>query len=93
MTMSKRKSIADLIATKPLSRKPSLEDVDQITTKIHQSQHSIKQTEKGKSKKISLIAPINLYLKAKTKATMQDQSLMAYILELIDKDSFAQTLK
>ncbi|MBK8193707.1 MAG: hypothetical protein IPK76_11050 [Lewinellaceae bacterium] len=39
-----------------------------------------------KTKRIGIIAPVSLYLKAKTKSTMQDETLMAYILRLIEED-------
>ena len=39
-----------------------------------------------KIKRISVNAPVSLYLKAKTKATLADQTLMGYILELMEKD-------
>lgn len=92
MPNPKRKSIADLIAKKPLSRKPSSVEIDQITKKIHEPAQ-IKETAKPlplpvaeKVKRISVNAPVSLYLKAKTKSTMQDQTLMAYIIRLIEED-------
>jgi hypothetical protein len=89
MTSPKRKSIADLIVQKPLTTKPSSAEIDKITQKIHQPETeekspSLPVTEK--IKRISVNAPLSLYLKAKTKSTIQDQTLMAYIIRLIEKD-------
>ncbi|MCA0235843.1 MAG: hypothetical protein LCH81_05635 [Bacteroidetes bacterium] len=83
-----KKSITDLIATKSQARKPSVAEIDAITSKIHESGKEKSQplpvTEKVK--RISVNAPIQLYIKAKTKSTIQDQTLMAYILRLIEED-------
>ncbi len=38
-------------------------------------------------KRISVNAPVRLYLKAKSKATLQGMTLMAYILKLMDEDT------
>jgi hypothetical protein len=38
-------------------------------------------------KRISVNAPVRLYLKAKSKATLEGKTLMAYILELMDADT------
>lgn len=93
MPNPKRKSIADLIAKKPLPRKPSSAEIDQITKKIHQSEKSVEENIKPlplpvteKTKRIGIVAPVSLYLKAKTKSTMQDETLMAYILRIIEED-------
>ena len=90
MTKPEKKSIADLLGGKTASRKPSSEEIDHITHQIHAGKKAA--APKEKSKKISLIAPVTLYLKAKSKATLQDQTLMGYILELIEKDAKTQTL-
>ena len=93
MPNPRKKSIADLIRSKSLPQKPSAAEIDKITSKIHQPEKS----ENGKNtpltlpviekvKRISVNAPVSLYLKAKTKSTMQDQTLMAYILRLIEED-------
>ena len=90
MPSPKRKSIADLIAKKPLSRKPSSAEIDKITKKIHEPAKDNVQPlplpVAEKIKRISVNAPVSLYLKAKTKSTMQDQTLMAYIIHLIEED-------
>lgn len=93
MTKPGKKSITDLIATKPLSRKPSVAEIDAITSKIHQpgnlperNGQSNPSPEMEKVKRISVNAPIQLYLQAKTKSTLQDQTLMAYIIRLIEAD-------
>jgi len=92
MQTARKKSITDLISTKH-SKKPSTAEIDKITSKIHAPQKPVNRqgnplplpvTEKVK--RISLNAPVSLYLKAKTKSTMQDQSLMAYIIHLIEED-------
>lgn len=89
MANPKRKSIADLIAKKSISRKPSSAEIDQITKKIHEpisaKVHPLPAPAE-KLKRISVNAPVSLYIKAKTKATLQDQTLMAYIMQLIEQD-------
>lgn len=89
MPNPKRKSIADLIAKKPNSRKPSSAEIDKITKKIHEPTptkvHQLPAPAE-KLKRISVNAPVSLYLKAKTRATLQDQTLMAYIMQLIEED-------
>ena len=78
----KRKSIAEIIS-KPQQKKPSSAEIDKITSKIHQP---VKPGATEKTKRIGLITPVSLYLKAKTKSTLQDQTLMAYIIGLIEAD-------
>lgn len=91
MTNSRKKSIADLIAKKTLPPKPSSAEIDQITSKIHQQAKTNPVQEK--TKRISVNAPVSLYLKARNKATLQDQTLMAYIICLLEEDvKKAQTL-
>ncbi|MEQ1745685.1 MAG: hypothetical protein ABMA02_09675 [Saprospiraceae bacterium] len=93
MSNPKRKSIADLIAKKTLPNKPSSAEIDQITKKIHLPEKSQSEKEQPlslpvteKIKRIGIVVPVSLYLKAKTKSTMQDQTLMAYIIHLIEED-------
>lgn len=93
MPNARKKSIADLIGTKSHSKKPSVAEIDKITSKIHEPQNQAKQKAEPlplpvteKVKRISVNAPVSLYLKAKTKATLQDQTLMAYIMRLIEED-------
>lgn len=89
MSKHEKKSITDLISSKSQPRKPSAEEIDVITSKIHEKQSSsqaLAMSPKGKIKRISLNAPVPLYLKAMTKSTLQDQTLMAYVLQLIEDD-------
>lgn len=93
MPNPKRKSIADLIAKQPLSRKPSSAEIDKITKKIHEQEKTVIEKKEPlplpvteKTKRIGIVSPVSLYLKAKTKSTMQDETLMAYILRLIEED-------
>lgn len=87
MAKAERKSIADLIRTKKqLTPKPSADEIEKITTKIHEPNIETQINKTDKSKRISVNAPVSLYLKAKTKATLQDQTLMAYIIRLIEDD-------
>ncbi len=104
-----KKSVAQLLAVKP--KKPSIEEIDQITQNIHtQKQAAIADREEAapkienkkkdvqevpmeekddfgdRIKRISIHASIPLYLKAKTKSTIQGVSMMAYILNLMEKD-------
>lgn len=82
-----KKSIADLIsAQRKLTAKPSAEEIEKITTKIHEGSKEVQPIPIEKVKRISVNAPISLYLKAKTEATLQDQTLMAYIIRLIEND-------
>lgn len=96
MTKPERKSITDLIASKTSARTRSVEDIDKITDKIHQPEaeriapkgsKSVPVIAEGRIKRISVNAPVSLYLKAKTKATIQEESLMAYIIRLIEEDT------
>lgn len=97
MAKIEKKSITDLIAAKPAVRKPTADEIDRITQEIHETpppppaplptkrMEDIPSPEE-KIKRISVNAPVTLYLKAKTKATLQDQTLMAYIIGLMEKD-------
>jgi hypothetical protein len=38
-------------------------------------------------KRISVIAPVHLYIKAKSKATLQGKTLMAYVLDVLEADT------
>ena len=89
MAKQEKKSIADLISSKSIHRKPSSAEIDKITPKIHEAHKvpSILPVPMEKVKRISVNAPVSLYLKAKTKATLQDQTLMAYIIGLIETDA------
>ena len=88
MSKAKRKSIADLIAKKTLS-KPSSAEIDKITQKIHKPAKSATVQPlpvAEKTKKISVNTPVSLYLKVKTKSVLPEQTLNAYIISLIEKD-------
>lgn len=116
MAKVEKKSIADLVGSR--TKRPSLEEIENITSSIHQKNAEqnqklpeattanvkketsapkktatpeVKETPiapaiNEKIKRISVNTSVQLYLKAKTKATMQDQTLMAYIIDLIEKD-------
>ncbi len=85
MASQKRKSIAELITKKPLIQKPSSAEIEKITSKIHQPEMPLPSPSE-KTKRISVDAPLSLYLKARIKATLQEQTLMAYIMKLIEAD-------
>ena len=90
MASLRKKSITDLITSKPQSRKPSVAEIDKITTKIHEGNQAnskpLPLPVAEKIKRMSITAPIQLYIKAHTKATIQGQTLMAYIISLIEAD-------
>ncbi len=90
MTKPEKRSITDLIITKPLSRKPSVAEIDAITSKIHEPNKIIDNKSMPvpamRKIKISVNAPMDLYIKAKTKATILDESLLAYVIRLIEQD-------
>ncbi len=89
MPNPKRKSIAELITRKPLSNKPSSAEIDKITQKIHEpvKPATIQPLPVAeKTKKISVNTPISLYLEVKTKSILQEQTLNAYIISLIEQD-------
>jgi hypothetical protein len=114
MAKMEKKSVSELLAVKP--KKPSIEEIEQITQNIH-TQKLAANTEKvvedvknapskmavkkniaeptpmpetdefgDRIKRISVHASIPLYLKAKTKSTIQGVSMMAYILNLMEND-------
>jgi hypothetical protein len=114
MAKMEKRSVSELLAVKP--KKPSIEEIEQITQNIHTQKlaantervveevknappkTAVKQTvaeptptpetdEFGdRIKRISVHASIPLYLKAKTKSTIQGVSMMAYILNLMEND-------
>lgn len=89
MAKQAKKSIADLVGSKNKKR-PSLDEIENITKKIHQAVPTVSEKKKDKPKekikRISVNAPVSLYIKAKTKATMEDKTLMGYIIGLMEKD-------
>ena len=114
MAKMEKKSVSQLLAVKP--RKPSIEEIEQITQNIHTqklaaiteeavavAKSAVPKIEAKKAvvqqaatpetdefgdriKRISVHASIPLYLKAKTKSTIQGVSMMAYILNLMEND-------
>ena len=93
--MAKRpsKSISDLVGKK--KAKPSLEEINKIADQIHtQEAAKLIPTETSKpnrdisnrTKRISLNAPLELYLEIQREATMQGKPMMQYILEVVKKD-------
>lgn len=94
MSKPERKSVASLLsAAKAPARKPSAEEIDKITNEIHQPSNDQKvknkpvQASGEMTKRISINAPVELYLKAKTKSTMQRETLMDYVIRLIEADN------
>ncbi len=144
MAKVEKKSIAELVALR--TKKPSLDQIDQITQNIHttkvetvqsksveatepvvakavetpvavadikqtdsiteknspkpKAEKTVKVTEKtskknltaeeedfdDRIKRISVHAPIGLYIQARTKATLKNMTMMAYILKLMEED-------
>lgn len=144
MAKVEKKSIAELVAMR--TKKPSLDQIDQITQNIHTAkvemvqsksvetatlaamnvaekpivvtttQHTDNVIEKDtqkptaektakkiekiskksllveeedfddRIKRISVHAPIGLYIQARTKATLKNMTMMAYILKLMEED-------
>ena len=93
--MAKRpsKSISDLVGKK--KAKPSLEEINKIADQIH-TKKTVQDipVEKPKAnrdisnrtKRISLNAPLELYLEIQREATMQGKPMMQYILEVVKMD-------
>ena len=81
-----KKSIADLLAAK---KKPTAEQIETITEVVHKPvAASPPPTPNSKEiMRISVNAPVELYLKSKTKATRQGMTLMAYIMKLMEEDA------
>jgi len=90
--MAKRnnKSISDLLGKR--SSKPSLEEVNEIAEKIHDKKEVPKKVEKdnrdisNRTKRISLNAPLDLYLEIQREATLLGKPMMQYILEVVKSD-------
>lgn len=84
--MEKKNDIKSLLSRK----KPSAEEIDKITEQIHAPTKVATQpmvTDTKPITRISVNAPTWLYLKCKTKATMQGVPLMTYIMALMEKDT------
>lgn len=80
-----KKSIAELLAGK---KKPSAEQIETITTVVHKPVATVSTPTHSKEiMRISVNAPVELYLKSKTKATRQGMTLMAYIMKLMEEDA------
>ena len=113
MAKLEKKSVSELLSMKP--KKPSLEQIEQITQDIHAQKQVLAQQEvldrvvvepkiiakpvvarqtveqdmddlSDRFKRISVHAPLPIYIKAKTKSTIQGVSMMAYILRLMEND-------
>ena len=113
MAKMEKKSVSELLSMKP--KKPSLEQIEQITQDIHAQKQVLAQQEatdrvvvepkiaakpmvvrqtveqdmddlSDRFKRISVHAPLPIYIKAKTKSTIQGVSMMAYILRLMEND-------
>ena len=78
-----------------LAKKPTVEQIESITAEVHppygQPIQPTQPTQVVESLKpitrISVNALTPLYIKAKTKATLQNKSLMQYIIDLMEKDT------
>jgi hypothetical protein len=80
-----KKSIADLLAAK---KKPTAAQIETITEVVHKPVASSPPPPNSKEiMRISVNAPVELYLKSKTKATRQGMTLMAYIMKLMEEDA------
>lgn len=97
MAKRPKTSISDLVKKK--SAKPSLDEINAIADKIHSPAPKTKVAPKskpkrkpvadplsGRSKRISLNAPLELYLDIQRESTLQGKSMMQYILEVVRKD-------
>jgi hypothetical protein len=81
-----KKSIADLLAAK---KKPSAAQIETITEVVHKPVMTSPPLPANSKEimRISVNAPVELYLKSKTKATRQGMTLMAYIMKLMEEDA------
>jgi len=93
--MAKRtnKSISDLLGKR--KAKPSIDDVNKIAEQIHtpstpkkevKTKAKIERDISNRSKRISLNAPLDLYLEIQREATLQGKPMMQYILEVVKED-------
>jgi hypothetical protein len=81
-----KKSIADLLAAK---KKPNAAQIETITEVVHKPVMTSPPPPINSKEimRISVNAPVELYLKSKTKATRQGMTLMAYIMKLMEDDA------
>jgi len=94
MAKRPKTSITDLVKKK--TSKPSLDEINAIADKIHSptpppAKPKIKKTPpkndlSGRSKRISLNAPLDLYLDIQRESTLQGKPMMKYILDVVRKD-------
>ena len=93
MAKRNKKSITDLLGKK--SNKPDLDNINAIAEKIHNDKVEepaktkpapIKADIANRTKRISLNAPLELYLGIQREATLQGKPMMQYILEVVAKD-------
>ena len=97
MSKVEKKSITDLLQAKRKPTVAEIEQItEQIHVEADPSvsnavstaptvQQKLKPTvaeDDERVKRMSIVAPLGLYMKARNKATLQDLSLMAYILKL-----------
>lgn len=94
MAKRPKTSITDLVKKK--TSKPNLDEINAIADKIHSPtppsklKKSAPKKKKndlaGRSKRISLNAPLDLYLDIQRESTLQGKPMMQYILEVVRKD-------
>lgn len=93
MAKRPKTSITDLVKKK--TSKPNLDEINAIADKIHSpapppkpksSTPKKKNDLAGRSKRISLNAPLDLYLDIQRESTLQGKPMMQYILEVVRKD-------
>ena len=100
MAKRPKTSITDLVKKK--TSKPSLDEINAIADKIHSPtpppakpkpapKRKPKKAEpkndlSGRTKRISLNAPLELYLDIQRESTLQGKPMMQYILEVVRKD-------
>jgi len=95
MAKRPKTSITDLVKKK--TSKPSLDEINAIADKIHSPTPPLakpkpkkkappKNDLSGRSKRISLNAPLDLYLDIQRESTLQGKPMMKYILDVVRKD-------
>jgi len=93
MAKRQNKSISELLGKR--NAKPSLDEVNKIAEQIHDKKATPPPKKKEKrdlndisnrTKRISLNAPLDLYLEIQREATLQGKPMMQYILEVVKMD-------
>ena len=102
MSKVKKKSITDLLQAKRkptvaeieqiteqihVEETPSVSDLAETMRTVQKAAKPTVADDDERVKRMSVVAPLGLYMKARNKATLQDLSLMAYILQLIEADT------